>query len=287
MCTLTFIPGLPGGGYLLAVNRDESPQRATATPPAVQQFGKRQVIAPRDPDGGGTWIGVDDSGHCIAILNGDHPLPPRMLPTEVGGLVSRGLLVHDLLEDPRFDSVRDELQRRHRLDALHHKPFKLVVVSPGPGQGEGRAAHILRGDWNGSRLAFEETSGPRCVVSSSVETEGVTNYRRAAFEQVVPRALAQMAQASAVAAGAVAGAAAGPPPAPLEDLSAALGVFHSSHHPEAPQGDARSVCMHRDEAHTVSTTIVLVTGDHVSMRYRAGQPCQGGKFQVTTLKKAR
>ena len=31
MCTLTFIPGLPGGGYLLASNRDESPERGLAT----------------------------------------------------------------------------------------------------------------------------------------------------------------------------------------------------------------------------------------------------------------
>lgn len=277
MCTLTFIPGLPGGGYLLGVNRDESPQRATAAPPTVQQFGARQVIAPRDPDGGGTWIGVDDSGHCIAILNGDRVLPPGMLPNEVGGLVSRGLLVHDLLEDPRFDSVRAELQRRQRLDAMHYKPFKLVVVSPGSSHGGG--AHILRGDWNGSYLSFEEETGPRCAISSGVDTEGVTGFRRAAFERFV-----QLNGRAILLAG---GPTPDGPAAPLEDLARTLGDFHASHHPEAPHGDARSVCMHRDEARTVSTTIVLVTGDHVSMRYRAGWPCQGGKFQVTTLKHAR
>ena len=70
MCTLTFIPGLPGGGYLLATNRDESPTRGIAAAPTVQQLGPRQVLAPRDPDGGGTWVGVDDSGLCLAILNG-------------------------------------------------------------------------------------------------------------------------------------------------------------------------------------------------------------------------
>lgn len=278
MCTLTFIPGLPGGGYLLATNRDESPTRAPATAPTAQQFGPRQVLAPRDPDGGGTWVGVDDSGHCVAILNGDRPLPPSMLPNEIGGLVSRGLLVNDLLEDPRFDSVRDELQRRHRLDALHFKPFKLFVVSPGPSHGGGRAASALRAEWDGITLRFEELSGPRCIVSSSHETEAVTNYRRAAFERFVQSQSLAIERAGAVT----------PPPTPIEidALATALSGFQASHHPEAPQGDARSVCMHRDEARTVSSTLVLVTGDEVVMRYRAGWPCQVGETQLTSLKRA-
>jgi hypothetical protein len=274
MCTLTFIPGLPGGGYLLATNRDESPTRAPATAPTMQQFGSRQVLAPRDPDGGGTWVGVDDSGHCLAILNGDRPLPLGMLSAEAGDLVSRGLLVNDLLEDPRADSVRDELQRRQRLNALHYKPFKLIVVSPGPGHGAGRAASTLRADWDGVTLRFEEAAGPRCFVSSSHETEAVTNYRRAAFERFLQNQSRALERAGAATS------------TEIDSLGTALAGFHASHHPDAPQGDARSVCMHRDEARTVSSTLVLVTGDEVVMRYRAGWPCQGGETHVSSLKRA-
>lgn len=269
MCTLTFIPGLPGGGYLLAVNRDESPRRTLAQPPAVQRSGARQVIAPRDPDGGGTWIGVDDSGYCVAILNGDRPLPLGLLRVEEGGLVSRGLLVQDLLGDPRFRSVRDELERRHRLDALHYKPFKLVVVSPGPSSGEGRPAQLLRVDWDGSMLRAEEERGPRCVVSSGVETEAVTRFRRAAFEGFVQQQSRHLEPAASEAArGALVGALAG---------------FHASHHPESPQGNARSVCMHRDEARTVSSTLVHVSGDRITVNYLAGWPCQQPPVQTASM----
>jgi hypothetical protein len=273
MCTLTFIPGLPGGGYLLATNRDESPSRGAASAPAVQSFGSGQVIAPRDPDGGGTWVGVDDSGHCVAILNGDRPLPLGMLSAEAGELVSRGLLVNEMLADPRVNAVRDELQRRQRLNGLHYKPFKLIVVAPGPSQGEGRAASTLRADWDGVTLRFEELSGPRCFVSSTHETEAVTNYRRAAFERFLQQQSRAIEQAGTAT------------PAEIDSLGTALAGFQAGHHPDAPQGDARSVCMHRDEARTVSSTLVLVTGDEVVMRYRAGWPCQGGETHLSSLQR--
>ena len=301
MCTLTFIPGLPGGGYLLATNRDESPKRGVAAPPSVHAFGSRQVILPRDPDGGGTWVGADATGACVAILNGDRPLPLGMLSAEEGDLVSRGLLVNDLLEDPRIHTVRDELQRRQRLGALHFKPFKLIVVSPGPARGDGRSAHVLRADWDGVTMRFEELSGPRCFVSSTHETEAVTSYRRAAFERFLQqqaRAIERLSESEPMeaAAGAAAGmgGAAGPGGGPgggngnaarVEALAGALNGFHASHHPEAPAGDARSVCMHRDEARTVSSTLVVVTADQVSMRYRAGWPCQGGEAHAVTLRR--
>ena len=275
MCTLTFVPGLPGGGYLLSVNRDERPDRGTAAPPAVQSFGSRQVLAPRDPDAGGSWIGVDDTGHCIAILNGDRPLPPGMLKVEEGTLVSRGLLVHDLLEDPRFNSVSDELERRHRLNALHYKPFKLVVVSPGPSHGSGRRAHLMRADWDGLLLRMEEERGPRCTVSSTYESDAVTNARRAAFDRFLheqSRAIERAAEAAESAAR-------------IEQLAAALTAFHAGHHPEEPQGGPRSVCRHRPDANTVSNTLVLVTGEQVVMSYRAGHPCRQPQASATTLKR--
>ncbi|HZL99469.1 MAG TPA: NRDE family protein [Planctomycetota bacterium] len=291
MCTLTFVPGLPGGGYLLSVNRDESPGRGTAAPPAVQRFGSRQVLAPRDPDAGGSWIGVDDSGHCIAILNGDRPLPLGQMKIEEGTLISRGLLVHDLLEDPRFNSVSDELERRHRLDALHYKPFKLMVVSPGPSHGTGRPAHTLRADWDGLLLRMEEERGPRCTVSSTFETEAVTNFRRAAFDRFLHEQARAIENAGAVdpttleSTQAELAAASAASLARIDKLASALGAFHASHHVEEPQGGPRSVCMHREDARTVSHTLVLVTANEVVMRYRAGWPCQGGAVHVTSLKR--
>ena len=270
MCTLTFIPGLPGGGYLLATNRDESPERGPAWAPMLQQLGARQLIAPRDSDKGGTWVGVDDRGMLLAILNGDGPLSPAA-PIDP---ISRGQLVHDLLADPRFSRVREELERRRHAAAMNYRPFKLVGVSPGPPTGS-RPAHILRAEWTGSVLAFEELSGPRCAVSSTFETEGVTNYRRAAFDRFLHEHGAVIRAASAADAGASA----------IDDLAERLAGFHAGHRIEAPDGDASTVCMHREDARTVSSTFVLVTHTHVTMRYQAGWPCRDGESVVVQVER--
>lgn len=52
--------------------------------------------------------------------------------------------------------------------------------------------------------------------------------------------------------------------------------LHSSHDPEE---GASSICMHRDEAETVSMTILEVSGKSAAMRYHADPPCRslGGK----------
>ncbi len=46
--------------------------------------------------------------------------------------------------------------------------------------------------------------------------------------------------------------------------------FHRSH---APQASAWSVCMHREDAETVSYTEVEVAADEVALRYSDGPPC--------------
>jgi hypothetical protein len=268
MCTLTFIPGLPGGGYLLATNRDESPTRGPAWAPMAQQLGTRQLIAPRDSDKGGTWVGVDDRGMLLAVLNGDRP-DPEDAPLDP---ISRGLLVNDLLADPRFSRVREELERRRLSAGMNYRPFKLVGVSPGPRSG-GRPAHILRAEWTGTVLAFEELSGPRCAVSSTYENEGVTNVRRGSFERFLMENDFVIRAAMADGAGGEA----------IEELAERLAGFHASHRLEAPEGDAYTVCMHREDARTVSCTLVIVTRDHVTMRYQAGWPCRDGESVVVKV----
>jgi hypothetical protein len=269
MCTVAFIPGLPGGGYLLATNRDESPRRGVAEAPARATIAGRQVLAPRDPDQGGTWIGLDEHGACVTVLNGDRPAATA--PVEEPP--SRGLLVLDLLEDLRFPSVREELERLRHANLLVHRPFKLVVVSPGPTGPGGREATMLRANWNGSYLTFEEEQGPQCTVSSTFETDGVTASRRAAFQRFLEEQ------------GRLLGEVRGPEasPAAVDRLAEALLGFHASHHPEAPEGDAYSVCMHRDEARTVSRTLVVVGRSEAVMRYHAGWPCQTAEEHRSVL----
>lgn len=262
MCTVSFLPGLPRGGYLLATNRDESPRRLPALPPFAAEIGGRLVLAPRDADAGGTWVGVDEAGFALTVLNGDRPAaaPP---PAEA---VSRGRLVLDLLACRSPEEVRAELSRRERAGALRFKPFKLVAVGPGVGAAPARA---VRADWNGAALAWSVVEGPACIVSSTIEPEGVEAARGAAFstllESVRPLLRADL------------------PSSRLEDLASDLHDFHASHAEGAAHGDAFSVCMHRTEARTVSCTLIVVGDDQVRMHYQAGWPCEDGAVQVTEM----
>lgn len=66
MCTVTFLPGPKG--YRLGMNRDESLSRVQGLPPQRTEVAGRTVLAPSEP-GGGTWIGLNDCGTCLALIN--------------------------------------------------------------------------------------------------------------------------------------------------------------------------------------------------------------------------
>ena len=68
MCTVVFIP--TKDKYLFASLRDENPLRQKALIPAVIERNENKFLAPIDPEGGGTWAGVNQYGHVIILLNG-------------------------------------------------------------------------------------------------------------------------------------------------------------------------------------------------------------------------
>jgi hypothetical protein len=264
MCTVTFLPGLPCGGYVLATNRDESPRRRPALPPFAAEFGGRLVLAPRDGDAGGTWVGVDERGLALTVLNGDG-LAAAPAPADP---VSRGLLVLELLERRTPREVLEELRRRAAAGALRFKPFKLLAVAPGEG---GAPARLWRGDWDGARLHVSEHDTPQCITSSGVEPAEVQRRRGTEFARLVERVRPTL-RADATED-------------EVDSLARAVQALHASHDAGAPGGDAFSVCMHRAEARTVSSTVILVS-DRIEMDYTAGWPCQDGELQVMELARA-
>ncbi len=264
MCTVTFLPGLPRGGYLLATNRDESPSRLPALAPFAAEIGGRLVLAPRDADAGGTWVGVDEAGLLLCVLNGDRP---AAAPAPANA-VSRGRLVLELLERRSPEEVRAELARRGGR-ALRFKPFKLLALQAGRGDAPARG---LLAEWDGRTLAWSEHHGPRCVVSSTFESQAVAAARGAAFARFLEDVHPSIRPDATAAQ--------------LDELSGLLHDFHASHAPGAPQGDAFSVCMHREKARTVSSTLVLVGPDRIRMTYQAGWPCQDGEMLVAELARA-
>jgi hypothetical protein len=59
-----------------------------------------------------------------------------------------------------------------------------------------------------------------------------------------------------------------------------LTALHRSHQPER---GPLSICMHRNEAVTVSFSLITVSGGQVLFRYVAGSPCETERYTESSL----
>ena len=67
MCTVTWLPGR--NEYRLFFNRDERKTRKPAAPPALHEHHGVRQLYPVDGTAGGTWLGVNEYGVTVGILN--------------------------------------------------------------------------------------------------------------------------------------------------------------------------------------------------------------------------
>ena len=160
MCTVAFVP-LRGGGYVLGHNRDERRTRSRGLPPERLERDGRTVVAPRDPDGGGTWIGLHDDGATFCMLNATESRPERLPPEPI----SRGLILWEMLHLDGADAIGTRLAELE--DELRGvRAFHLVVAEPSRG---GRPASSTRFRWDGGALERDHHEGARLYVSSSLD----------------------------------------------------------------------------------------------------------------------
>lgn len=90
MCTLTC--SLVPGGFVVHMNRDELLTRAAGEPPRVVLAAGVRAICPLDAEHGGTWIGANEHGVVVAMLNGDPALARGAGPWRSRGLVALAAL---------------------------------------------------------------------------------------------------------------------------------------------------------------------------------------------------
>jgi len=150
VCTLSWLP--QPSGYFLCFNRDERRSRAPGAPPSRHLADGVRFAAPIDGDFGGTWIGVNETGLSVSLLNRyeDSPIDPA------GGTVSRGLLVKGLLSSPSLD----ELARRLGGEDLgRYQPFTLCAAAPD--------LPLAIYDWTGERLLASAHPAAGLVRTSS------------------------------------------------------------------------------------------------------------------------
>ena len=160
MCTLTIgWRVFDDAPVVVAANRDERLGRASE-PPAVVE-GEPSVLAPRDVEAGGTWIGSNEHGVLAAVTN-------RWVDVPGGGERSRGLLVRDVLDAASTHEARgviDDALAAHTYDG-----FNLVVAERGGATtpGDPTALYV---EWDGGLDVRRLDPGVHVVVNVGVDGE--------------------------------------------------------------------------------------------------------------------
>jgi hypothetical protein len=224
MCTVSFLP--VRSGFLLAMNRDEKKTRVRARAPRELWTGTHRALFPSEPDGG-TWVGVNDIGLTLALVNWyAKPQRDRAL------CVSRGIIVPHLLA---ADAMGDIGAMLADLPLGRINSFRLIAASAGE-------KRLREWRWDGALLSVGSFRWARRHWFSSGYDEALVAKKRAAVAADTPALT----------------------PARLRRL-------HAAH---APERGAFSLCMHRQDAETVSYTEIAVSGRGVRMRYAGGSPCR-------------
>ena len=232
MCTMTWL--FQGDGYELFFNRDEAHTRQTAWPPEIRVADGVSYIAPIDADAGGTWMGVNQFGVTVCLLNGSGYEDPDRTDN-----VSRGFLVMRVMDC--WDRV-SIFRRLGEMDLTIYRPFTVAVLE------RGRQPATWAWFGKGTPRMDECVSCP--LISSSFRLSEVARCRQQLFDGLRDKTVESLAD------------------------------FHRSHLPEA---GPFSVCMHRQDAHSVSLSRVSLSDDQIAFRYAPGPPCETAFLTPVTL----
>lgn len=119
VCTLAvYFRAFDDFPLIIAANRDEHYNRPSAPPSLLQTTPK--IISGRDLRAGGTWLGFNEGGLVVAILNRHTTDETSLLPTTR----SRGALCMDLLMQNSAADATDFL-RDHR---VRYHPFTVLFA---------------------------------------------------------------------------------------------------------------------------------------------------------------
>ena len=228
MCTVSWLR--QSDGYLLLCNRDESHARRPALGPRPAVRNGVSLIAPMDGDHGGSWIGINQFGLTLCLLNryGYDTVEQNRRFT------SRGLLLMDLMDCDRTQRVNE---RVNESDLGVFRPFTMVALTV-----EEPAMLI---EWTGTKCIIQSNAESNMpITSSSMKELDVIGERKKQFQKLLSQA---------------------------GHLDARLLYqFHRSH---LPVRGPYSVCMHREDAATVSLSAVTVTPELIEFNYSGGSPC--------------
>lgn len=245
MCTLTLAwQVFEEAPVVVAANRDEGLERPSDSPDLYAT--DPLVVAPRDAEAGGTWIGFNDHDLFVGITN-------RWTDADLAGERSRGRLVADALERPSALEARTFVEEA--VDAVEYAGFSLVVADP-------ENAFVL--EWDGRLRTTTLESGVHVVVNVGFDETFEIPHRQAdAATTQAENARRVQRELSAAAVDLVSGADSIRTPAFkwLERARIVLGDHEYG------------VCVHGDGYGTRSSSLIVL-GDRRGYAFADGPPCR-------------
>lgn len=236
MCTVTVVPRQASSAsskethFRVTCNRDEQRSRPKARPPVHRTLGTYAVLMPIDPVSDGTWIGVNEAGLVVCLLNAN---PAPELPSTRSPWVlrrSRGEIAPTLLA---HNSVQSATIACLGLRAQNFPPFALFLCT------SDNVAVIASDGDSMSVTEHGAPSRPLILTSSGLGDRLVEPPRRRLFENAVVAS---------------------------ENWLAGQERYHATRDLNEPH---LGVLMARSDARTVSRTLVDVCRDTVLMDYCA------------------
>lgn len=167
MCTVTWLRR--PAGYEVFFNRDELKTRPPALPPSLVDRAGVATLAPVDGEAGGAWIGANEFGVSLCLLNSydvSAGAPPAWP-------ISRGLLLVSLLTAATPDEVAARL---HQQGLAAYQAFLLLIFA--------LDQPVWLFTWNRQLLQWRELAESDLPLStSSFSGPEVVAQRRACFHQ--------------------------------------------------------------------------------------------------------
>ncbi|WP_121823548.1 NRDE family protein [Halostella salina] len=242
MCTLTLAWRVfEDAPVAVAANRDELVDRPSEPPAAIED--DPRVVAPRDAEAGGTWIGYNEHGLLVAVTN-------RWVDADLAGDRSRGLLVRDALRHGSAEAAARFVEREagdHEFDG-----FNLLLAD---------ADAALLFEWDGSLRFSRLDPGVHVVVN--VGADG-----RFDVPDARPEAGGEQADNARRVRTALT-------PEPGETAAAWLdraGDVLGDHE--------YGVCVHGDGFGTRSSSLIAIGADGARYRFADGPPCETAYREV-------
>ena len=243
VCTLTLAwQVFPDTPVAVAANRDEADGRPSE-PPAVLERDPR-VVAPRDAEAGGTWIGYNDRGLLVAITN-------RWNDADLAGERSRGLLVRDALRRPSAEAAGRFVERAVR--DREYEGFNLVIADAGA---------ALYYEWDGSLDFRQFDPGVHVVVNVGADGRFSIPKRRPDAGERQAENATRLREALAVEPGETA-------TGWIDRAGESLGDHEFG------------VCIHGDGYGTQSSSLIAIGRSGATYRFADGPPCETDYEDVT------